>query len=810
MLQDLKYALRTLAKAPTFAATAVLTLALGIGANTLMFSVVNAVLLRDLPFPDPGRLVAISSVNLQRGVGEIRASALDFEDWRTRSRSFDAMAGHVGTGFTLNGGTEPEFVIGQLVTADFFRALGVSPVAGREFTGDEFIAGRHHVVVIADGLWRRRFGSESSIVGRSTSINGEPYTIVGVMPPGFSYPDARYQLWAPLPAPATSDLPPINRASHYLQVVARLEGGVPIERARAELDQIAAALATEYGDADADLGVRVQSLGEQRVAGVRTALLVLLGAVGFVVLIACANVTNLILARASGRQREMAIRVALGAGRFRVARQFLVEVLVLYAAGGAAALALAAWGIDLVKALNPGNIPRLGDASIDARVLAVTVATSLATAIVFSLAPALQASSASAGEALKSGGRSGAAGESRTRLRSILVVAEVALSVVLLVGATLAFRSFVNLTHVDPGFDVGDQTTFGLVMTKTQYPDAARMLAFTRAVDEQVSATAGIRQAGATTHLPFSGQNLENGFEVDGFTASAAEPPPVAGMRGVTGRYFEAIGIPVKTGRAFNAADRDGGMPVAIVNETFARRYFNGRSAVGGRLRESGGGSWRTVVGVIGDVKHAGPDGEARPEVDIPYAQLDPGFMNTWARGLTFVVRGQLPSSATTSLLRTRMAAIAPAMPLTAVQPLSALGASAVSQPRFRTVLLGAFAALALALAAVGLFGVLSYFVTQRTQEIGVRMALGARPGDLVRLVVGRGVGLSLVGIGIGLAAAMVLTRLMQQLLFQVAPTDAASFVVVAAALLAVAGAASYLPARRATRMDPMTALHQD
>jgi putative ABC transport system permease protein len=810
MLQDLRYAFRTLFRSPAFTLTAALTLALGIGATTLMFSVVNAVLLRDLPFADPDRLVVLSSLNRQQDIRQIRASALDFADWRSQSTSFDAMAGHVGTGFTFSGDSNPELVTGQLVTADFFRVLGVAPLVGRTLAAGDFTAGRHHVIVLAHGIWQRRFGGDRTVIGRSTIVNGEPYTIVGVMPPGFSFPDTRYQLWSPLPTTAIADLPPINRASHYLQVVARLGRDVPLDRARADLDRIAAALARQYPDDDADLGIRAEPLGAQRVAGVRTALLVLLGAVGFVVLIACANVTNLLLARATGRQREVAIRVALGAGRFRLARQFLVEAVVLYGLGAAGALALSAWGLEAVQALNPGNVPRLGEASLDARVLTVTVLISLGTAILFSLAPALHAARSDGGEALKAGGRSGAAGDARQRLRSMLVVAEVALSVVLLVGAALALRSFVKLTQVNPGFDVDDQVTFTVVMPKSQYADAARMIAFTRAIDDQLSAAPGIVHVGGTTHLPFSGQNLENGFRVDGYVVPSGGNPPVAGMRGVTGGYFAALGIPLKAGRAFTDADREGSMPVAIVNEAFARRYFGGQDPIGRRLVEFGGDSWRTVVGVIGNVKHSGPDGEARPEVDLPYAQLDPGFMNTWSRGVAFVVRSTAPSAALVPIIRARMGAIAPSMPLTSVQPLSALAADVVSQPRFRTVLLGAFALLALVLAAVGVFGVLSYFVTQRAQEIGERMALGAQPTDVIRLVVGRGVGLSAAGIVLGLIAAVPLTRLMQQLLFEVTPTDAPSFAAVAAVLLAVAGTASYVPARRATRVDPMTALRQE
>ena len=506
----------------------------------------------------------------------------------------------------------------------------------------------------------------------------------------------------------------------------------------------------------------------------------------------------------------MAIRRALGAGRVRLIRQLLTETIVLYAIGAAGALALAAWTLDVVKSLNPGGIPRLAEASIDGRVLVATVVVSLVTAIVFGLAPALHAARGSVGDALKAGGRSGGAGDTRERLRGVLVVAEVALSVVLLVGAALALRSFVRLTHVDPGFDADDQLTFTVVMPRSRFAEAAHLIAFTRAADEQLASTPGVDRAGATTHLPFSGQNMENGFEIEGLAVPPGGDQPVAGQRGITGGYFAALGIPLKAGRFFTPADNERSMRVAIVNETFARRYWGAQDAIGKRLREFGGDSWRTVVGVVGDVKHSGPEAVTRPEVDLPYVQLDPDFMTTWARGVTYVVRSRVPSAAIVGSVRGRMATLDPLMPLNELQPVSALAAGVVSQPRFRTVLLGAFGALALMLAAVGVFGVLSYFVTQRTQEIGVRMALGARSGDVIRMIVVRGVGLSCAGIVIGLAAAIPLTRFMRQLLFEIPPTDLPSFVAVAVLLTGAAAAASYLPARRATRVDPIAALRQE
>ena len=554
-------------------------------------------------------------------------------------------------------------------------------------------------------------------------------------------------------------------------------------------------------------------LSEQAVQGVRTALLVLLGAVGFVVLIACTNVTNLLLARATGRQREVAIRAALGAGRVRLIRQFLTETIVLYTLGAAGALALAVWGLEVLLSLSAGDIPRLADASIDARVLGVTLIVSLGTAIVFGLAPAIHAATSDVLDALKAGGRTGGTGDGRQTLRAALVVAELALSVVLLVGAGLALRSFVRLIDVDPGFRVDDQLTFTVVMQPSHYPDAPHMTAFTRRLIEQLASTPGVQHVGATTHLPFSGQNMENSFGVEGFPNPPGAEQPVAGMRGVTADYFTALGVPLKAGRMFTSADREDSPSVAIVNEGFARRYWPGQSAVGKRLKEgsaSAAAPWRTVVGVVADIRHMGPGDEARPEVDLPYPQIDPDLATTWFRGAAFVVSGSLPASALAPAARAQVHAIDPAMPLNEVRAMSTLASEVVAQPRFRTVLLGAFAALALTLATIGVFGVLSYFVTQRTQEIGIRIALGARSGDVVRMVLTRGVGLAAMGIAIGLVAAIPLTRSMQALLFDVQPTDVPTFATVGIVLILVAAAASYLPARRAARIDPMTALRMD
>jgi putative ABC transport system permease protein len=811
MLQDFRFAIRTLFRSPGFTTTAALTLALGIGVTSLMFSVVNAVLLRPLPYPAQERLMLIFNIATNApGENTIRATGLDFEDYRARARSFEGIAGHIGTGFTFSGQGDPELVIGQMVTPEFFKVLGVQPSLGRAFTADEYTPGRENTIVLSQRLWKRRFGASPSIAGSRVTINGKPFTIAGVMPLGFEYPGRRYELWAPLPSPRTADLPPINRASHYLQMVGRLKPGVSLQQADAEIKTIAAGLASQYPDTNRNMSARATPLQDFTVRDVKTPLYVLLGAVGLVVLIACANVTNLLLARATARHREVAIRQALGAGRWRLVRQFLAETAVLYAIGAAGALGLASWGTSALVAVGPADIPRLADTTLDGRVLVATLLLSLVTALIFGLAPAVQGAAADPADALRTGGRTASTGRARQRFRIALVVSEVALSVVLLVGAGLALHSLVRLISVDPGFDADGQLTFSVVMSPRKYPSSATMTAFATRLSERLAAMPGVERAGLTTALPMSGQNIENSFDVDGWTPPHPGDVPVAGMRGVAGDYFPALGARLKSGRVFTSADRPDSQPVAIVNEAFAHRYFAGDNPLGKRVREGGGDNWRVVVGVIAAVKHAGPAEEARPEVSLPYAQLEPGFMATWSRGVYFVVRGRTPASTLASAARAEVAAIDPDMSLNDVQSMAALVSDAASEPRFRTILLGTFAGLAILLASIGVFGVLSYFVTQRTREIGIRVALGASSRDIMRMVVGRGLALAGIGLAIGLVAAVPLTRSMQSLLFEVKPLDFPTLAIVVAGLAIVAGVASYLPARRALRIEPVTALSQE
>jgi putative ABC transport system permease protein len=810
MLQDLRFAVRTLLRSPGFTLTAALTLALGIGATSLMFSVVNAVLLRPLPYADQERLMLVFNVNTNApDANMMRVTPLDFEDYRARSQAFESMAAHIGTGFTFGGPGEPELVIGQMITPDFFRVLGVQPALGRSFRAEEFSPGGENVMLLSQRLWRRRFGGDPSVVGTQVNVNGRLFTVAGVMPAGFEYAGRRYELWTPLPSPRTPELPPLDRTAHYLQVVGRLKSSVSPEQAHTEIAGIASSLAAEHPDSNRNIAARVTPLQDFTVRDAKTPLQVLLGAVGLVVLIACANVTNLLLARATARHREVAIRQALGAGRWRLVRQLFAETAILYGLGACGALAVASWGAAAVVALGPAEVPRLADTALDGRVLGATLLLSLVTAVVFGLAPAMQGSSADPADALRAG-RTASAGRGRQRFRVALVVAEVSLSVVLLFGAGLALHSLSRLTSVDPGFDAGSQLTFSVVMPARKYADGSSMIAFTERLTEQLASSPGVEHVGATTHLPLTGQNLENSFTVDGFVPAGPDDVPVAGMRGVTPAYFAALGARLKSGRTFSQADRVDSEPVAIVNEVFVKRYFHDQNPIGRRVREGGYPEWRTIVGVIADVKHLGPAADARPEVSLPYSQLTSGFMTRWARGLYFVVRGKVPAASLASSARAQVASLDPDMSLNQMQSMSALASDAVSQPRFRTILLGTFAALAITLASVGVFGVLSYFVTQRTREIGIRVALGATSGDILKMIVGRGLAFAGAGLVVGLLAAAPVVWSMQSLLFQVKPLDLTTILVVSAVLVLVATVASYLPARRALRIEPLTALRFD
>ena len=803
---DLRYAARTLRKQPAFTAAAVLTLALGIGANTAIFSIVNAVLLQPLPYPDSTRLFVVHP-QLTTSV-----SAENFLDVQREARSFEALGAYAGTGFTLTGRGEPEFVMGQMISAELLEVLDVPPLAGRPFRPDENEGGRDQVMLLSYGLWQRRYAGDPGIVGQTITANGKPYTVVGVMPAAFEFPQERFELWVPF-AFRNNAQGMVNRGTHFLRVAGRLRGGVSVEQAQAELDAIASRLEQAYPDVNTGLTIRLTSLLDETVGNVRTALLLVLSAVGFVLLIACANVTNLLLARASTRQREIAVRTTLGASRVRLVGQLLTETLVLYGVGACAGLVLAALGLDALIALSPGDIPRLDQTRLDLTTLAVTLGLTLVTGIVFGLIPALHSTLRAPADQLKAAGRSATASRASRRAHATLVAVEVALSLMLMVGATLAARSLLQLLRVDTGLDADGVLTFNVIPPETAYPNGDTVRRFHREVIERLSAQPGAIAVGATSHLPLSGQNVESRITPEGWQPASPNEGAGAGLRGVAGRYFDAIGAHVTAGRAFTDADTATSQPVAMVNEEFVRRYWPGQSAVGKRVKQGRIESqdpWKVVVGVYADLKHLGPQAETRPEVMFPYAQTHEYWVTRFMRGLSVVVRTTSDPMSLLPAARRAVRSVDPSVPLVEPRRMTTLVADSVAQPRFRSALLVAFACLALLLAAVGIYGVVGFNVEQRTQEISLRMALGAQRASVVGLILRQESRPIVIGVVLGLAGAMAVGQAMRGLLFNVVPADPVTLIAMPVLLSAVAFVACLVPTRRALNVEPANALRAE
>jgi len=811
MLQDIKFGLRTLTRTPEFSALAALTLALGIGASTAIFSIVNAVLLRRLPYTASDRLVAVQPVTRDGARFRIRAVMPgDFLDWQARSRSFDDMAAYTAATFALTGGGEPQRVLGAAVTQRFFETVGVQPIAGTTFAS----AGvdRTDVVVIGAGLWRRRFQSDPHIIGKTITIDGKPVAVVGVMPPGFAFPRdllggqssgtrlvEDIGMWTPL------SLVPGDRRNAYLQVIGRLKNDSTIERAQADITAIGQGLvAARVPRAVAQ--VAVVGLQEELVREVRPLLLVLFGAVGFLLLIACANVANLLVGRAASRQREVAIRVSLGAGRLRLVRQFLTESVMLALAGGVVGMLVAAWSLDLAVAIIPaGSLPRLSEVVIDRQALAFAIAVSVATGILFGLVPAIHGSKADVTDALKS---AGSAQTVRTRLLGVIVVSEVTLAFVLVTASALLIKSFVRLTAVDIGFQSDRVLTASVTLPDSRYPSPPQIRAFSSEVIERLRRSPGVAHAGAINWVPFGGNLLVGDFIARDL---AAMPPNAWAMKmAVSGDYFQAMAVPVARGRLIADADGADATPVAVVNEALASRIWPGQNAVGKEIRLGFGQPpadvWRTIVGVVGNTKQAFDD-EVRPAIYVPVAQLSVPIL---LRNLTFVARAASTPASLVPAIRSDIRSADPLLPFDRIQTMEELQATSVSEPRFRSVVLATFAATALALVAIGILGVLAYTVTRRTREIGVRMALGAQRVDVVGLVVRQALGMTAIGVIIGAIAAAWLVRLLERFLFGVRALDAPSFIAAAIVLVGVALVASYVPARRATKLDPLIALRAE
>ncbi len=817
LLQDLRFGLRTLIKRPGLTCAAVLALALGIGATSAIFSVVHAVVLRPLPFRDPSRLVLVSET-FTRGESQsdnLPASPANFTDWRGQNDVFENVGAFVNNQFTITGQGEPERLRGTFASASVFQTLGVEPAVGRLYNEEEDRPGVGKVVLLSHRLWQRRFSGDPNVVDKQVTLNNESYTVIGVMPATFQsitrIPNGIQlfdsELWVPLFGfdPNFNS----NRALHLLSVIARLKPDVSLASAQTEMSAIAARLVTEYPDTNADMGVRLYPVHGQLIGNVRTTLWILLGAVAFVLLIACANVANLLLAQATARQKEVAIRMALGASRSRLIRQMLTESVMLAAAGGAAGIFLAWWGVDLLIMLAPGDIPRVSQVDLDPWVIGFTAAVTVLTGLVFGLAPALAASRPKLNETLKEGGRGLSEGGRRLSLRSGLVMAEVALAVVLLIGAGLMVRSFLHLQQVSPGFNPSELLTMELSLPPTSYTRPEQRAAFFDSVIEKLKDAPGIEAVGATNALPFTYDMRQSGFTIDGRPAPDEGSTLSALTRVVSPDFFRALDIPIMAGRSFEPRDRAGAPDVMIVNQAFARRFFPGEEIVGkrvtsGRVEVLGGAQVsREIVGVVGDVKHYGLDTEARPEMFFPHAQ-DP-----WP-GMHLAVRSKSDAANITAAARNAVGEVDKNQPINDVKLMQDRLSGSVSRRRFNTTLLIIFAAVALVLAATGIYGVMSYSVTQRTHEIGIRMALGASSRDVLGMVLRQSAAIALAGLGIGIGAAAMLTRLMAGLLYKVSATDAATFVVVSALLTGVALAASYIPARRATKLDPMIALRHD
>ena len=806
--QDLRYAVRALRRSPAFTAVALATLALGIGANTAIFSVVNAVLLEPLPFPDSGRLVAFYQTLPARGVTTAGVSFPNYSDFASRSRSFEQLGAIRMHDYTLTGNGEPSLVVGGTVTGNVFAMLRTRPLLGRGLAASDEAPDAPPVAVLSERLWRERFGGDPAAVGRTVRLDERVFTIVGVMPAAFHSPPDKppAELWASLVQdPVFGDLRQ-KRGGHYLTVVGRLRPDVSIGAAEAELATIAGGLARQYPKENQNWGVRLLPLAESLVAGVRTALWVLLGAVSLVFLIACVNVANLMLVRSSGRSRELAVRTALGAGRGRIARQLLTEALVLGLTGGALGVALALAGMKALRAWLPADLPRASEVAIDARVLFFSLLASLAATLVFGVGPALAAGRANLSAALREG--SAGTGESgkRRRLRSLLIAGETAFSFVLLVGAALLIRSFLRLQEVPLGFRPDGVLTAGMSLPRAQYAKPEQWRGFYGSLVERLRSEPGVESAAAALPLPLAGGGLNFAFTIEGRAEeSAGANDKTANYTSATTDYFRVMGVPVAAGRTFDERDAPGAPQVCVVSSAFAHRYFPGEDPIGKRLvfgfQEPVA---REIVGVVGDVKRDGLALPSQPEMYVPFAQ-DPW----WAAYAVVRTSGGDPARLS-SAMRADVQAVDPTLPIESVAPMRSFIDDSVAQPRFRTTLLGLFGAAALLLAVLGIYGVISYSVGRRTREVGIRLALGAAPADVLRMVLAEGLAVVGLGLALGLVGAFLATRSLSSLLFEVSRLDAGSWAGVAALLLLAGLAASWLPARRATRVDPVSALRAE
>lgn len=828
--QDFRFGLRMLVKNPIFTLVAVITLSLGIGANTALFSVVDAVLLRQLPYPDADRLVFLWSTMPSQGIPMSGSALPDYHAWRDQSSLFEGLAGFYNGNFNLSSqGSAPEFLQGAYITPNLFQVLKISPSSGRLFTSDEEQYGKHRVVLVSHGLWQRRFGSDRNIIGRDISLGAENFTVIGVMPQGLPFFDnlPEVELWTPISFAPDDSL--ATRNNHFINLVGRLKPGVTAEQAQSEVSRIAMSLEQQFID-NKGIGALIVPMQEQLVGDSRKGLLVLLGAVGFVLLVACVNVANLLLARASARSKELAIRASLGASRTRIIRQVIIECLPLGLIAGLLGTLLAVWGIDLLATLLPASLPRGNAIDVNSRVLIFTFGLALLTILIFGLLPATQAARADVRESLNEGGRSGMGSRRQGRLRRMLVITEVALALVLLVGSGLMVRSFIKLRQVDVGFTAQNVLTMRVPLPQAKYPFPITPtdlrepagLAFYDELLTRVRSLPGVKAATAATILPLgAGEGWGKFMSIEGRTETSLEKVPLVRFALISPEYFKTFGVTVREGRAFTAEDKGDSQFVAIINETLARRYFPNENPIGKTIwmgppehlrppeeqTPENRANRRTIVGVVADVKGSSLN---RPSSPYVYSPLTQHWREGWSNSLMLAVQSSAQPEALTSAIISQIRGLDPDQPVAAVRTMDDLLSRTLSEARFSLLLFSLFAVLGLVLAAIGIYGVMGTTVTQRTHEIGLRMALGAQKRDVLKLIIGQGMVLVIVGVVVGLVFAVGLTRLMSTLLFEVSPTDPLTLAVITLVLSVVALLACYIPARRATKVDPMEALRYE
>ncbi len=793
LLQDLRYGARILVKNPGFTLVTVITLALGIGANTAIFSVINAVLLKPLPYDNPAQLITARS----------NQSVPDLNDLRAWSQSYTEVGGINQQPLDYTGGSEPQQIMVGHVTGGFFATLGIKAKLGRTLNYDDNQPGGAMVAVLSDELWQQLFNRDPNVIGKMLPLSGNGFTVVGVMPAGFKSPRDNAKLWVPIQV--TNAAAAAYRGVHFLHTYYRLKPEVTLQQAQAEIQVLDKRLADAYPGENKNRRTILLPLLDRVVGDTTTTLWVLFGAVGLVLLIACANYANLLLVRGAARQQEMTVRVALGAGQRRVMQQILTESVLLSLLGGLVGLLFAQWGVDLLLALKPENLPRLEAISLDARVLGFALFLSVLTGILFGLAPAWSATRVNVSEALKEGERGGVSA-TRHRIGSALIVFEMAMAFLLLVGAGLLIKSFWHLRSVQPGFNPEQLVTMRITLPDKRYKEIPKQAQYRQAMLAEVNAVPNV-QAALVSELPLSGDSLNHDFTREGWTLSQGEEPSVE-TRSIEGDYFQVMQIPLRAGREFTPHDDASAPLVGIANEALVKRYFPQENPLGKRVRWARDEqiNWLTIVGVVGDVQHFGLDTPEEPALYSPYAQSG----REWKRWMTVVVRGSQASGALTAAVKTAVWKIDPQLPLTKVLTMTEVMAESFAERRFNMLLLSLFAVLAMTLAGVGVYGVMSYLVAQRAREIGIRMALGAQLRDVLRLVMGQGLKLALLGLGLGLIGAWAATRLLKSLLFSVSTTDPLIFLVISGLLVGVALLACWLPARRATKIDPMIALRYE